>query len=246
MRVIPAVDIRDGCCVRLFQGEFDQETRYSADPAGVARSFADLGAVDLHIVDLDGARGGQQKNQASVRRITTESPLAVQLGGGIRDRATIADWLDSGVARCVIGSQAVVDPKAAGDWCDEFGAERMVFALDVRITSDGIPLIATHGWERTSSSSLWDYVEHFGAHRITHLLCTDVSRDGAMSGPNLGLYGEIVRRYPNIELQASGGVRNIADLEALRSCGVAAAITGRALLDGAITAEEVRLFLRDE
>lgn len=246
MRVIPAIDIRDGCCVRLFQGEFDQETHYSDQPADIARSFAKLGATDLHIVDLDGARDGKQKNQASVRRITADSPLAVQLGGGIRERSTIADWLDNGVARCVIGSQAVVDPTAVSGWTAEFGADRIVFALDVRITDDDTPLISTHGWERTSSTSLWDCVEQYGAHRIKHLLCTDVSRDGAMRGPNFDLYAEIVRRYPNIELQASGGVRNIADLAALRSLGVAAAITGRALLDGAVTAEEVRSFLREE
>lgn len=244
MIVIPAIDLRGGRCVRLFQGEFDRETEYSDDPASVAETFADLGADRLHLVDLDGARGGEQQNAAIVKRITTQSPLKVQLGGGIRHRSAIADWCAAGVDRCVIGSLAVSEPDTVRGWFDEFGPERIVLALDVRLGKDGTPMLSTHGWQKTSSVTLWACIEGYLAAGLRHVLCTDVSRDGAMSGPNVALYREVIRRYPDVALQASGGVRGLGDLETLRSVGATAAVTGRALLDGSLKPEEVRSFLR--
>ena len=246
MNVIPAIDLRDGRCVRLFQGEFDKETEYSTAPAGVARQFAELGADRLHIVDLDGARAGTQHNRAIVRQIASESPLRIQLGGGIRDRQTIDDWLDAGVDRCVIGSLAVTRPDTVRQWLEETGAERVVLALDVRIDENDVPRLTTHGWRETSTLTLWECIDDFLEAGLKHVLCTDVSRDGAMTGPNLDLYREIVARYPTISLQASGGVRGLDDLRQLRETGAAAAITGRALLEGALSREEVRSFLRVE
>jgi phosphoribosylformimino-5-aminoimidazole carboxamide ribotide isomerase len=246
MNVIPAIDLRGGRCVRLYQGEFDRETEYSADPAAVARDFAELGAERLHVVDLDGARGGTQLNRDIVRNLATESPLRVQLGGGIRDRQSLDDWLAAGVDRCVIGSLAVSRPDEVMAWLQEAGADRIVLALDVRIDEAKVPWLTTHGWRRTSTVTLWDCLEDYLAAGLRHVLCTDVSRDGAMSGPNLGLYGEIVSRYPTIALQASGGVRGLEDLEALRDTGAAAAITGRALLEGSLSKAEVRSFLLGE
>jgi len=245
MNVIPAIDLRGGRCVRLFQGEFDRETEYSDDPVAVARRFAELGADRLHLVDLDGARDGTQVNAGIVRSIATESPLKAQLGGGIRSRDNVSAWLEAGVDRCVIGSLAVTEPAEVAAWLSHFGAARIVLALDVRIDAGGEPMLSTHGWRETSSVSLWQAIDDYLEHGLKHVLCTDVSRDGAMSGPNLELYRQIVSRYPSIQLQASGGVRGLGDLEALRSLGAAAAITGRALLDGSLTAEEIRSFLRD-
>lgn len=245
MNVIPAIDLRGGRCVRLFQGEFDRETEYSRDPAGVARRFANLGVQDLHIVDLDGARGGQQRNQAIVKTIAAGSPLSVQLGGGIRDRCTVAAWLEAGVARCVIGSMAVSEADTVKEWLAAFGPERIVLALDVRIDESGTPMLSTHGWEKTSGLSLWDCVDDYLPNGLRHVLCTDVSRDGAMSGPNIDLYTEFRQRFGDIELQASGGVRGVGDLHALRESGAAAAISGRALLDGKLSGAEVRSFQRD-
>ncbi len=245
MKVIPAIDLRGGRCVRLLKGEFDKETEYSSDPAAVARRFGELGVDRLHMVDLDGARDGEQQNQAIVRAIAGESALAIQLGGGIRDRDSVAAWLDAGVSRCVIGSLAVTDAARVAGWLREFGPDRIVLALDIRIDAEGTPMLATHGWEQTSDVSLWDCVEHYHASGLRHVLCTDVSRDGAMTGPNVDLYATLARRFDWLELQASGGVRGIDDLRALRTAGAAAAITGRALLDGTLTAEEVRTFLRD-
>ena len=245
MKLIPAIDLRGGKCVRLFQGDFDRQTDYSDDPVGMARRFSELNVRDLHVVDLDGARSGEQSNRAIVEAIAKETHLAVQLGGGIRDAATIANWLELGVGRCVIGSAAVSQPEAVVDWLTEFGPERIVLALDVRIDEDGLPLLTTDGWTQTSDVSLWDRIEHYTAAGLRHVLCTDISRDGALSGPNIELYVEALERFPGLLLQASGGVRNVSDLYALRDAGLPAAISGRALLDGNITADEVASFPQD-
>lgn len=242
MNVIPAIDLKDGKCVRLYQGDFDQSTEYSNDPAAVARRFEALQTTDLHIVDLDGARSGDQQNREIVRTIVSETRLSIQLGGGIRSEEAVTDWLDAGVSRIVIGSLAVTEPDKVRSWLARLGRDRIVLALDVVFDADKQPVIATHGWTRASSVTLFDCIQSFADVGLRHVLCTDVSRDGAMTGPNIGLYSSIMRRYPKLALQASGGVRDILDLEQLRDAGIPAAITGRALLDGAIKAEEMITF----
>ena len=242
MNVIPAIDLKDGKCVRLFQGDFEQSTEYSSDPAALARRFAELRTRDLHIVDLDGARSGKQRNRDIIRSMAAESTLAIQLGGGIRSEQALTDWFDAGVSRCVVGSLVVTEPDAVKAWLTRFGSERIVLALDVNIDADGQPRLTTHGWTRESTITLFDCIDTFSEVGLKHVLCTDVSRDGAMSGPNIQLYASVMRRYPELALQASGGVRSIGDLEQLREAGIPAAITGRALLDGAIAPEELVLF----
>ena len=230
--------------MRLYKGDFARVTEYSDDPVAVARDFSTLQVRELHIVDLDGARTGSQKNQELVGKLCANTGLSVQLGGGIRNVDTVTDWLQRGVARCVIGSLAVTEPGLVADWMAEFGTGRIVIALDVSIDESG-PVVATHGWTRSSGVSLWDCIDALADAGMQHLLCTDISRDGAMSGPNFDLYADIVRRYPQLDLQASGGVRNAADLERLRDLEIPAAITGKALLDGRISAAEVAVFLQN-
>lgn len=242
MKVIPALDLQDGKCVRLWQGDFSRRTEYSDDPAAVARDFAGLAVTDLHVVDLDGARSGDQQNRRFVAEIARESHLAIQLGGGIRSGGTLAAWFDAGVARCVIGSLAVTEPATVRDWLARFGPERIVLALDVRLDADGTPRLATHGWTETSEISLTDCIDTYLPAGLERVLCTDVSRDGAMAGPNMKLYKTVLERYPGLVLQASGGIRHLQDLETLRESGVPEAITGRALLDGKISAEELEKF----
>ena len=243
MKIIPAIDLHEGKCVRLYKGDFDKVTRYSDQPLDIARLYAGMNVEDLHIVDLDGARTGSQQNAHVVRHLCAGTALSVQLGGGIRRGEDVRQWLDNGVARCVVGSVAVTEPESVAAWFDEFGAERIVLALDVTIDEAG-PLLATHGWTKASGHSLWDVMDRYASIGARHLLCTDIGRDGAMSGPNFDLYGKILTRYPDVCLQASGGVRDIADLERLRSLGVPAAITGKALLDGKISTAEVNSFLQ--
>jgi phosphoribosylformimino-5-aminoimidazole carboxamide ribotide isomerase len=242
VRIIPAIDLKDGKCVRLFKGDFDRVTEYSSDPAAVGRRFSGLDVQDLHIVDLDGARTGDQQNREIVADIATASGLDVQLGGGIRSAGQVARWLEAGVSRCVIGSIAIRQPKVVQGWIAEFGGDRIVLALDVNLDKSGEPMLTTHGWTEDAGITLWECLDSYTTEGIRHVLCTDVARDGAMSGPNFQLYELILARYPGIGLQASGGVRSIDDLHRLRSIGVPAAITGRALLDGAITDSEVASF----
>ena len=240
MKVIPAIDLKGGQCVRLYQGDFEQVTIYSDDPVAVAEQYTDLGTSDLHIVDLDGARSGNQENRDIIARIAAATDLDIQLGGGIRNSDTLDAWFDSGVARCVVGSLSITEPDTVKAWLVRYGGDRIVLALDVIIGDDGIPLVTTHGWTSSSTSTVFECIDDFSTAGLHHVLCTDVSRDGAMSGPNLALYRQILGRFGALQLQASGGVRNIEDLAALRAEGLPAAITGRALLDGTITAQEVR------
>jgi len=242
MRIIPAIDLKDGKCVRLFKGDFEKTTEYSAEPASVGRRFSTLDVEDLHIVDLDGARTGTQHNHSIVAEIASQSGLTVQLGGGIRERDDVAAWLDAGVSRCVIGSVAINDPVTVKKWIREFGGDAIVLALDIKLNDTGEPMLTTHGWTEDSGIALWDCIDAYRDIGAQHVLCTDVARDGAMMGPNFELYAETLSRYPGLELQASGGVRNIADLQRLRDLGVPAAITGRALLDGKISQTEVASF----
>lgn len=245
MNIIPAIDLKDGKCVRLLKGDFDKTTEYSDDPAQVARQFAALAADSLHIVDLDGARYGEQRNKEIVAAIAQESKLIVQLGGGIRDVETLESWFAAGVSRCVIGSLAITEPDTVKAWLTRFGGDRIVLALDVKMDAQNEPVITTHGWTQDSEATLFESVSDFLSAGLKHVLCTDVSRDGAMAGPNFELYQRIMSAYPELLLQASGGVRHIQDLEQLRRLGVPAAISGRALLDGKISAEEIETFLRN-
>lgn len=244
MTVIPAIDLRNGRCVRLFQGDFSRETLYGSDAASIARSYRQMGLGELHIVDLDGARSGEQRHREIIANIVADAGLAVQLGGGIRKREILEYWLAAGVSRCVIGSLAASAPAMITAWLKDFGTERIVLAFDVRLDHRGTPALAIGGWAETARVTLWESLDHFSRHGLKHLLCTDIGRDGALSGPNLELYTEIRRRYPALALQASGGVRHLDDLRALRDAGCAAAISGRALLDGYIKPQELVSFLQ--
>ena len=242
MIVIPAIDLHAGHCVRLYKGDFKKITTYSKDPAALARHYADSGLTYLHVVDLDGAQHGIPKNQASIESISQSTPMPIQLGGGIRDSNRLEYWLGNGVTRCVIGSLAVTNQQLVKDWLKTFSGDKLVLAMDVHLDSDGIPKLATHGWAKSTEIILWDALETYLECGLENVLCTDISRDGAMSGPNLNLYREFTERYPQIALQASGGVRNIGDLEKTAQTGASAAITGRALLDDKISHEEIRSF----
>ena len=243
MRLIPAIDLKAGRCVRLLQGDFANETRYDADPGSLLDKYRAWGADWLHVVDLDGAKDGSLGNRALIAQLAAQQAVNLQVGGGLRDIAAVTQMLDLGAARVVIGSAAVTRAGDVRHWLEHVGPDRMTLAFDVRLDDGGIPRVATHGWQRQSDLSLWSALDDFAGSALTHVLCTDVGRDGALSGPNLELYREAARRHPHIQWQASGGIRDAGDLHALTAAGAAAAISGKALLEELIPLEDLQPFL---
>ncbi len=243
MRLIPAIDLKAGRCVRLLKGDFAAETRYEAEPLQLLERYRGFGADWLHVVDLDGARDGGGGNRRVIAELAAQPGIRLQVGGGLRDAAAVRTMLDLGAARAVVGSAALTEPQEVRRWLRQFGSRQIALALDVRLDDGGVPCIATHGWLRQSTRPLWDAVAEFLDAGLEHVLCTDVSRDGALCGPNVELYAEAVRRHPHIAWQASGGVRDAVDLRALAACGAAAAISGKALIEERIPIEELAPFL---
>lgn len=244
MLLIPSIDVRGGHCVRLFKGDFAAETIYASSPIEVAQDYASRGARWLHLVDLDGARDGELTNRSALTQMTGVTGLSVQVGGGVRQRATVDELLSLGVARVVVGSAAVEQPDEVAAWLRDYGPERVCLAFDVRLDQIGVPQLQTRGWREATTISLFEAVERFAAHGLRHVLCTDIDRDGALAGPNVELYRQCAKRFPMIAWQASGGVRDNADLHALNDVGAAAAISGKALLEGRIDAQQMRQWLK--
>ena len=231
MRLLPSIDLRDGQCVRLLHGDFDAETRYDITPQALHSRYRALGAQWLHCVDLDGARDGQLANRDLIEAMAADGLPRLQVGGGVRSREIVEDLLQAGIGRVIVGSTAIETPADVARWIEVFGPERIGLAIDVRLDADSVPRVQTRGWQQSTSATLWDTVQQFLSGGLRHVLCTDIARDGALQGPNLGLYADCVRRFPAIEWQASGGVRDAQDLEALAEVGVAQAISGKALLE---------------
>ena len=245
MLLIPAIDVRAGRCVRLYQGDFAAETCYAPDPAQLLRRYQALGARWLHLVDLDGARAGARANGALIAGLASFGAVQLQVGGGVRSARAIGELLDAGVARVVIGSAALERPDEVAAWLGRFGAERLCLAFDVRAENGAEARVHTHGWTQDSGVSLWAALGRYATGSLRHILCTDIGRDGALTGPNLDLYRTAVARFPDLAWQASGGVRGAADLAALARTGVTAAVSGKALLEQRISCEELRPYLPD-
>lgn len=230
--VYPAIDVREGRVVRLRQGDYAQETRYPADAFELAQRYAAIGAEWLHLVDLDAARAGGYTLAPLLRRIANETPLRVQTGGGVRAEDDVSRLLDAGAARVVVGSLAVREPERVAEWIVRQGAERIIVALDTRQDAVGRWRLPVHGWTETSDRSLDEVIAFYAANGLRHLLCTDITRDGMLSGPNLALYAHLRKLAPTLALQASGGVRYLADVRAAGDTGCAGVVLGRALLEG--------------
>ncbi|HVY82881.1 MAG TPA: 1-(5-phosphoribosyl)-5-[(5-phosphoribosylamino)methylideneamino]imidazole-4-carboxamide isomerase [Steroidobacteraceae bacterium] len=243
MLLIPAIDLRNGRCVRLLKGDFEAETRYETEPLELLARYRSLGASWLHVVDLDGAKNGVLANRATIVALAAASGLHVQVGGGMRSIEALEDLLSHGVARAVIGSAAIERPLEVAKWIERFGPERICLALDVKLDATGEPFVRTRGWREGTSVTLWQAIEPFLAVGLKHVLCTDIDRDGALAGPNIDLYARALVRFPQLAWQASGGVRDASDLAALAKVGVAAAVSGKALLEQRMTSEELRPFL---
>jgi phosphoribosylformimino-5-aminoimidazole carboxamide ribotide isomerase len=232
MDIIPAIDLRNGQCVRLTRGDFAQIKIYERDPVLQAQRFAQAGAQWLHIVDLDGAREGGSRQLDAIERIAQNVPLKLQVGGGIRDEVDLRALLDRGIERVVIGSLAVRAPARIRGWLRRFGPDRIAVALDVRLDETDEPRVLTEAWQEQSRNSLWALLDVYENDGLKTLLCTDVARDGMLAGPNVELYRTIRSLNPKLELLASGGVRNVDDLIDLAQLGMSGAIIGKAIYEG--------------
>jgi phosphoribosylformimino-5-aminoimidazole carboxamide ribotide isomerase len=232
--VYPAIDVRDGRVVRLHQGDYDRETRYDDAPLAWMQRHAAEGATWTHLVDLDAARDGGYTLLPLLRAIKRETPLRVQTGGGIRSADDVMRLLEAGADRVVVGSLAVEDPDLVASWLRQFGSERIVVALDARCDIEGRWVPATRGWLRQGSRTLESLVRRHAEAGMRHLLCTDIARDGTLSGPNLALYASLRRWASGVDLQASGGARDAGDVQRVRELGCSGIVLGKSLLEGRI------------
>lgn len=235
--IYPAIDVRDGKVVRLRQGDYAQQTDYAPKPLELAQRHAEQGAQWLHLVDLDAARLGGYTLAALLAMIIRTTSLKVQTGGGIRNLDDLRAVLDVGASRVVIGSLAVREPEQVADWLRRVGPERVTIALDARFV-EGQWRLPLHGWTESSGQNLDELAVFYAKAGLRHLLCTDIDRDGMLSGPNLELYRHLTALVPEIDVQASGGMRDMADIQASRTAGCRGAILGKALLEGGIDLAE--------
>ena len=237
MLIYPAIDLKDGVCVRLMHGKFDQVTQYDEQPAARLTAFTTEGAQWIHIVDLDGAEAGEARQHGLIGELTQAIDVKIQSGGGVRGANDVAKLLDAGVSRVVVGSLAVTQPNDVAAWLKGFGVEHITLALDVKI-ENGVPVPALKGWTQSSGVTLWEALDRYPKGTAKHLRVTDVGRDGAMTGPNLDLLAEIRQRRPDLVLQASGGVSSLDDIAAVKALGCHGVIVGRALYEGRFTLPE--------
>ncbi|AMA63875.1 MULTISPECIES: 1-(5-phosphoribosyl)-5-[(5-phosphoribosylamino)methylideneamino]imidazole-4-carboxamide isomerase [Kurthia] len=236
IQIFPAIDMRGGKCVRLFKGDYAQETIYGDSPFDMAKSFADAGATFIHMVDLDGAKDGERVHAKDVVRVAKELPLRVQIGGGIRTEEDVAFYLDQGVDRVIIGSLAIREPELVASFIEKYGAERIVIGLDAK---DG--MVATHGWLETSNQTAIEVGQYFASKGAKHFIFTDIATDGTLQGPNIEA-NEALARATGANIIVSGGMSSLADIqavkEAAKSTTIAGVIIGKALYTGQFTLEE--------
>ena len=234
IELIPAIDIIDGQCVRLTKGDYDQKTVYRDSPAEVAKEFEQKGFKRLHVVDLDGAKSKHIVNDEVLRRITTETNLTVDFGGGIKTDEDIEKAFCAGAAMVTVGSIAVTQPELFIGWSEKYGADRMILGADVRNGK-----ISINGWKEDSAEDLLPFLRKYIDAGVKTVLCTEISKDGTLQGPAIELYKEVMTAYPTLHLIASGGVSSIDDIKALDRAGIPAVVFGKAIYEGKINLNEL-------
>ena len=236
--IIPALDLIDGKVVRLYQGDYAQKTVYSDDPQSQFTIYNQQGANWLHLVDLDGAKDINKRQLDVIAKLIANTPAKIQIGGGVRTEKDVKDLLDTGAQRVVIGSTAVKEPEMVAGWMKKYGAEHIVLALDINIDVDGNKIVAVSGWQEASGQTIESLLEIYLAVGLKHVLCTDISKDGTLTGSNVDLYKEMAAAYPQVEWQASGGIGSLDDITAVAQSGASGMIVGRALLEGKFDVKE--------
>ena len=236
--IIPAIDLIDGCVVRLHQGNYGARRDYGEDPLVRLQRYQASGAQLLHIVDLTGAKDPKARQIPLLRELLGSHSIPVKTGGGIRSADDVRSLLDAGAARVVVGSAAVKRTDEVAGWMKTFGADKLVLALDVRINKAGNAEVAVSGWQENSGVLMDDLIRAFEPSGLRYVLTTDISKDGTLAGPNTALYSKLAQTFPNIDFQASGGIGSLDDIRAVSHTGATGVIVGRALLEGKFTLEE--------
>ncbi len=236
--IIPALDLIEGQVVRLYQGDYGKVTEYKVDPIKQFNAYFDAGSEWLHLVDLTGAKNTKERQLSLIGQLLSGTPANIQIGGGIRTEQDVIDLLKAGAKRVVVGSTAVREPQRVKDWIQKYGVEQIVLALDINVDAQGQRKVAISGWQEDSGVTIEDLLDSYLEVGLKHVLCTDISRDGTLSGSNVELYRDLCCQYPQIKFQSSGGIGSLDDIAALRGTGVAGVIVGRALLDGKFSVEE--------
>ncbi len=235
--IIPAIDLIGGKVVRLYQGDYGKKTEYAYEPQERYDLYVKEGAERLHLVDLDGAKDANARQLGVIAKLIENTPVPVQIGGGVRTEKDVSDLIGIGAAGVVIGSKAVKATDEVMGWMDKYGADKIVLALDVNVV-DGKNLIAVAGWQENSGVEIEGLIEKFLKVGLSRVLCTDISRDGTLKGSNVELYKGLAKRFPSVSFQASGGIGSLDDICALRGSGVGGIILGRSLLEGKFTVKE--------
>ena len=234
MRIIPAIDIIDGKCVKLSKGDYDTKKIYNENPVEVAKEFEDFGIQYLHLVDLDGAKAKKIINQKVIENIAKNTNLIIDFGGGIRSEEDLQKAFDSGAKKVTLGSVAVVNPELCLAWLEKFGAEKLILGADCLDRK-----IKTSGWLENSETDVVDFIKEYQKKGFREVVCTDISKDGMLQGPSTALYQEIIENS-TIELIASGGISNIEDVQKMKKIGCAGTIIGKAIYEGRISLEDLR------
>lgn len=238
--LIPAIDIIDGKCVRLSQGDYSKKTIYNEDPLEVAKNFEAIGITRLHLVDLDGAKKGDVVNFKVLDKIANQTDLKIDFGGGIKTNASIQSIFDAGADMATIGSIAVKDPELFYTWIKKYGSDKILLGADVKEEK-----IAISGWLESTELSIFDLLKQNIDNGLTQAFCTDVSKDGMLQGPSIELYLKIVEQFPELNFIASGGVSQMKDVFELEKIGCSGVIIGKALYEGKITTNELKEFIKD-
>ena len=234
MLIIPAIDIIDGKCVRLTQGDYAQKTVYHNDPLDIAKQFEAAGLKRLHLVDLDGAKQGEVVNWKVLENIAKNTSLVIDFGGGIKKEADLQIVFDAGAALATIGSLAVKNEQLFTEWLGKYGADRFLLGADVKGEN-----IAVGGWLETTALNIFDFIEQYVRKGVENIFCTDISKDGNLAGPSIDLYQQIIARFPQLHFIASGGVSSFADLVSLKEMGCSGAIVGKAIYENKISIQEL-------
>lgn len=239
IQIIPAIDIIDGKCVRLVQGDYGNCTTYSSTPLDMAKLYADCGIKRIHVVDLDGAKSSSPKNLGILEKISFGTTLEIEWGGGIKTRESLKSVLNAGADYAIIGSIAASKPHLFAHWLEEFGGGQLILGADIR---DG--KVSVNGWKEDTTMGIEDVIEEFLPHGLTQVICTDISRDGMLEGPSYSLYNGLQEKYKKMEITVSGGISSMEDIIKLDALGLKKVIVGKAIYENRISLKELKKWLQ--